>query len=69
MTEKTTTKGLDALDRRPFLVHCGGCRHEWAAAYLPMSMDKVATILGRVACPSCGETKRIYCGPAAREPS
>jgi formate dehydrogenase maturation protein FdhE len=40
-------------DKRPMQVQCVQCGHVWTAAYLPMEMGKVATLLKRVMCPMC----------------
>jgi len=50
------------MTKRPMQVQCGKCAHEWTAAYLPMEMGKVATLLKRVMCPMCcAATKDIFC--------
>lgn len=56
--------------RTEFRVHCGGCGHEWVAAWLPMGLDTFAKVLKRAACPSCGaDAKRIFAGPAKKDPA
>lgn len=52
-------------ERKPFTVHCRDCKHEWAAFYFPLVMDKAGQRLMRNAaksCPMCAGSK-IYCGP------
>lgn len=38
---------------------CGECDHVWIVAHLPMSVDAVAKLAKRGACPVCAGTK-IY---------
>lgn len=40
-------------DKKPLNVGCVSCGHEWTAAYLPMSIDKVARIAKGLYCPMC----------------
>lgn len=54
-------------DRRPMRARCGACEHRWDAAYLPMTITKVARLLARLTCPSCGEGERIFVS-TEREP-
>lgn len=57
----------EAEERSPFIVHCGDCKHEWAAAYFPMeamAFAKVAMQNGKL-CPRCG-SKKVYCGHAGQ---
>lgn len=44
--------------KEPFIVHCGDCSHEWAAAYLPMPINLFAK-LGNARCPMCGSKKAL----------
>jgi ribosomal protein L37E len=44
----------DTRERRPMHVRCRPCGHGWVAAYLPMPLGRVATLLKRLMCPSCG---------------
>lgn len=39
---------------------CGACDCVFLVAYLPMDLEKAAQLMKRAACPSCGETKRIF---------
>lgn len=55
------TAQLATSAKEPLLVHCGECSHEWAAAYLPMSVDIFVT-LGKSPCPMCG-AKKVFVGP------
>lgn len=41
-------------------VRCGACHHTWVGLYLPMLLVKAATVMKRLSCPRCGETKRIF---------
>jgi formate dehydrogenase maturation protein FdhE len=51
--------------KQPFIVHCGKCSHEWAAAYLPMEAKLFAKVTMRQHCPACGAKPiEIFCGPA-----
>ena len=50
-------------------VKCGPCAHVWIAMHLPMEMSKAATIMKRLCCPKCGETKKIYMAEKADIPS
>lgn len=36
------------------------CGHIWAAAYYPTPVHLMAKILKSVACPKCGERKKVY---------
>jgi len=49
-----------AETRQPFLVHCGVCSHEWAAAYLPMAVEVFVTLC-KSPCPMCG-SKNVLVG-------
>ena len=52
-------------DKTPLIVHCGLCKHEWAAFYLPMVVDDVAKIALSMHCPMCAEgAMEIFTGPA-----
>ena len=54
MTEKT-----------PFIVHCGECKHEWAAFYVPCNFTRVAELLKNAKCSICrAGAYNIFCGPA-----
>lgn len=44
-------------ERQPFWVKCGACCHIWTAAYLPMELDKFATV-AKASCPMCAEPPR-----------
>jgi len=48
--------------KEPFIVHCGDCGHEWPAAYLPMEVNKFASITKNARCPVDG-SKNIKVGP------
>jgi hypothetical protein len=50
--------------KEPFLVHCGKCSHEWAAAYLPLPVAVFAK-LGKSPCPMCG-AKQVLIGVAPK---
>lgn len=52
---------MTSATKEPFLVHCGKCQHEWAAAYLPMPINLFAK-LGKALCPMCGG-KQVLVGP------
>lgn len=57
-------------DRRPMEVHCGDCKHTWAALYTPLPLADVAKILRNQRCPLCAaEPDRIFCGPAKADPT
>jgi len=47
--------------KTPLYVHCGGCSHEWAAAFLPLSIQVIAKI-GKSPCPMCG-SGNVLIGP------
>lgn len=52
-------------EKTPVEVHCGECKHSWAAFYLPMEAGKVGKIGRSLRCPMCAATaKRIFLGPA-----
>ncbi len=36
---------------------CGACSHVWVVAFLPMELDKVASLAARCACPKCSCTR------------
>ncbi|WP_167539645.1 hypothetical protein [Sphingobium xenophagum] len=40
---------------------CGDelCSHVWIVAHLPMSIDKVALLMKRAACPKCGNDSAV----------
>lgn len=46
----------DALpgSKKPFWVQCGKCRHQWAAAFLPMEAELFGKVAGKACCPMCG---------------
>jgi hypothetical protein len=51
--------------RTPFTVHCGECRHEWVAAWLPMKARAFARVAKGAGCPMCGASPaRVFCGSA-----
>jgi len=53
------------MEKIPFIVHCGECKHEWPAFYSPMLLDKVSKIMLKIQCPMCwGDPMKIFCGPA-----
>jgi hypothetical protein len=54
------------MTREPFIVHCGGCDHEWAPCFLPVPLDTMAAMLARAACPVCG-SQAVQIGPVVRE--
>lgn len=43
-----------------FHVSCGACQHVWIAAYLPMDMRKMATLMKGICCPRCAERKKVF---------
>lgn len=48
--------GSDAASKeakKPFWVECRKCRHQWAAAYLPMEASLFAKA-AKATCPMCG---------------
>jgi hypothetical protein len=51
--------------KEPFIVHCGKCSHEWAAAFLPLPMDVFAK-LAKTLCPVCGD-KAVNIGALPKE--
>lgn len=56
---------IDAEEKKPFMVHCGDCGHEWAAAFFPMeamAFCNVALSHGKN-CPKCSG-KKVFCGIA-----
>lgn len=56
----------ESTERTPCIVHCKDCRHEWAAFYFPLALDKNGLALMRNAakhCPMCASTK-VYVGAA-----
>lgn len=40
--------------RKPFWAECSKCRHQWAAAYLPMEVSAAAKLMMSARCPMCG---------------
>ena len=46
-------------ERRGFWAKCRACAHCWIAAYLPMEMAACARLMGRAACPMCGDRKAL----------
>lgn len=40
--------------KKPFWAECGKCRHQWAAAYLPMEVAAAAKLMMQARCPMCG---------------
>lgn len=68
--QKASAPPAPGADRTPFIVHCGACRHEWAAAYFPMEAGRLTRLLRGVRCPNCGGSSRaIFCGPATQSPA
>lgn len=56
------------ISKTPFIVHCGHCKHEWAAFYSPMPLSDAAAIASSLLCPMCAaESWNILCGPAPVE--
>lgn len=51
--------------REPMMVHCGDCQHEWACAYLPLPVDKLAPLM-KAPCPMCG-SKDVQLGIIPRD--
>lgn len=47
---------------KPLTVHCGDCSHEWVAAWLPMTVDKLLRVAGKPHCPRCA-SENVLCGP------
>jgi hypothetical protein len=60
MAEKTNLREI-AEKRTPFMIHCGDCKHEWAAFYLPLTADEAGMRLldsaGKAPCPMCASAK------------
>lgn len=53
--------GSDTQSRSELWVTCKPCGHTWVAAYLPMEMRKVATLMEKLHCPKCGEgNKQLF---------
>ena len=46
-------------EKSPLIVHCGAdsCGHEWAAAYLPMEVTALTSVLSGARCPLCAGKK------------
>lgn len=42
---------------RPLWVRCRQCAHCWPAAWLPMEVGKIASLVGRAMCPKCGDSR------------
>ena len=56
---------IAAIEKKPFVVHCRDCHHEWAAFYIPLLLDQkgMRLMMGAAkACPMCAG-KKIFCGP------
>lgn len=56
--------------KNPFMVHCGACKYEWAAAFFPMEAKafcEIALDNGK-RCPRCGG-KDVFCGLAKHDSS
>lgn len=48
-------------DRRPMRARCGGCGHQWVAAWLPMECGRFVKVIQGLHCPSCGtDAKQIF---------
>lgn len=45
---------------KPLNGQCYSCGHVFHVANLPISLEKVAELMKRAACPACGEIKRIF---------
>lgn len=41
-------------EKRPLIVGCVACGHEWIAIYLPMEITKAARAMQAAHCPMCG---------------
>lgn len=41
-------------EKTPMHVVCASCAHAFVAAWLPMPMATLATVLGSMHCPMCG---------------
>ena len=48
-------------EKKPFLVHCRKCSHEWAAVYTPIPVDIFVALAKNSLCPMCG-SKDVLCG-------
>lgn len=64
--ERAKSEALDVKpeDKQPVMVHCRDCKHEWAAFYFPLAMDKKGIALMKnaaKACPRC-VGKSIFMG-------
>lgn len=46
----------EAEERRPLVVHCGHCKHEWPIVWLPMEISRVGRIMQNGHCPNCAST-------------
>lgn len=64
--ESGVSGGADMSEpKEPFIVHCGKCSHEWAAAFLPMPINLFAK-LAKALCPMCG-SKQVLIGPLPKD--
>lgn len=50
-------------EKKPFIVHCADCLHEWPAFYFPIDLSLLKRF-GNLACPMC-HSKKVLCGPKA----
>jgi hypothetical protein len=44
-------------EKRPFWAKCSACQHCWTVAYLPMEITAACRLIGKAACPMCGDRK------------
>lgn len=52
-------------DKKPFVVHCADCSHEWPAFYAPIQLSLVARFKN-IACPMCA-SKKVLTGKSNKE--
>lgn len=48
--------------KKPCMVHCGDCKHEWPLFYTPLPAENIKYFSNPV-CPMC-QSKKIYMGVA-----
>lgn len=42
-----------------FWAKCRACAHCWIVCYLPMEITKAAKLIGKAACPNCGDARPL----------